>query len=242
MPGPVREPEPQTRQGHTGKAFVSVISELRKSECPRLILRPHPRRVGRFALLSGSFDPPTIAHMALAEAAMELVDGVALVYSLRTLSKDPGAGDPLMEEEARLRVLERLASRRKGLVVGVSSHGLLLDQVRAARDVLLGSDIFLVMGSDKALQVLDPAWYQDRDSALGALFRQAVVLFAERSGQEGAVQEALARPENARWRQRFVRLRSPAVTAGVSSRAVRDQIRRGHDVSSLIPPEALPFL
>jgi hypothetical protein len=117
----------------------------------------------------GSFDPPTRAHLAIAEAAWRQggLERLDLVVSRRPLEK---AGRlPLLEH--RLEVLERLAASRPWLGVAVSEAQLVADLVE-------GYDL-VVMGADKWAQVNDPAWYPkgapERDAALARLPRALVV-------------------------------------------------------------------
>jgi len=199
-----------------------------------------PRSV---ALLSGSFDPPTVGHVGLAEAAAEGSELVVLVYSVRTLPKEGATSPPLLSEQERVQALEVLCgggSRR--LAAAVCSHGLLLDQAAAAALRFPGAVLHVVVGSDKALQMLDPRWYDDRDGALERLFALADVRYAVRGGDEGAVEAALELPENTRWRGRFRRLEIAPEISAVSSRYVRDRVRAGGDVTDLVPPEVLSYL
>jgi hypothetical protein len=98
------------------------------------------------------------------------------------------------------------------------------------------------MGSDKVLQILDPSWYEDRDAALESMMGMARVLYAVRTGDERNVERTLSLPGNVRWRDRFERLPVRPEVAEVSSRTVRDLVRKGRDVSPLVPPEILEFL
>jgi nicotinamide-nucleotide adenylyltransferase len=223
---------------------ASLLARLREAGAPVMVLLEDPAgEPASVALVPGSFDPLTVGHAALSEAAAAREDLVVLVYSARTLPKEgPGAGAPLLGEADRLEVLRRFCRGRLGMVPGVCSHGLLADQVAAAAARFPGARLTLVVGSDKVLQLLDPRWYGDRDAALEGLFARAEVRFAVRAGEEGAVEEALARPENRRWRGRFSRLEVPPEVAAVSSRAVRELLRRGEDVRGLVPPEVHPFL
>ena len=141
-----------------------------------------------------------------------------------------------------IEALVRIAAAYPGCAAGLTSHGLLADQVAAARTRFPEADLFLVMGSDKLLQLLDPKWYGDRDATLVALFAEARVLYAVRSGDEEAVGEALAAPQNDRWWSRFVPLDVPPHVAAVSSREVRARIRQGEDVRALVPAEAHSLL
>jgi nicotinic acid mononucleotide adenylyltransferase/predicted RNA-binding protein with PIN domain len=118
----------------------------------------------------GSFDPPTIAHIAIAEAAVRTagLDQLDLAISRVALGKDATAQRPI---EARLPALERLTVSRPWLRVVVTDAQLITD-VAAGYDVV-------VMGADKWTQVRDPAWYGGdtaaRDDALARLPHVLVV-------------------------------------------------------------------
>ncbi len=223
--------------------FETELDRLRVIEKPTLVLTPEPStRPASIALLSGSFDPMTVAHAALAEAASRLVDVVLLVYSARTLPKERNAPPALLPEANRLIVLERFCESRPKTAVGLCSHGLLADQVVAARELFPTQTLFVAMGSDKVLQLLHLSWYEDRDRTLEGLFREAAVLYADRAGEEGAVEAALRRPENARWTDRFRQLDVPAGVAAVSSSRIRELIEAGTDPSGLVVDESRPYL
>jgi nicotinic acid mononucleotide adenylyltransferase len=223
--------------------FESELERLRVTEKPTLVLiHEPPKPPASVALLSGSFDPMTVAHGALAEAASRLVDLVLLVYSARTLPKDGAAPPALLPEVDRLRALGRFCETHPGTAAGFCSHGLLADQVLAARERFPTQDLFMTMGSDKVLQLLHPSWYEDRDRTLEGLFREAAVLYADRAGEEGAVEAALRRTENARWADRFTRLDVPTRVAAVSSSRIRELIEAGTDPSGLVVEESRPYL
>ncbi len=221
-----------------------LLQELRGAPEPVLRLRnempgPDPRVL---ALLSGSFDPLTIGHAALAEAALNHADLVLFVYSVRTLPKEEGVPGPLLSEDERVAVLEAFSQPRPGIEPALCSHGLLTEQVDAAAARFPSSDLALVMGSDKVRQLLDPKWYEDRELALRLLFSRARVLYAVRSGDDGVVEALLEQPQNSPWHDRFVRLDVPPEVAAVSSRLVRDGLVTGRDVTPLVPFEARALL
>lgn len=221
----------------------ALLEELRRAREPTLVVHPEPGPAGTVALLPGSFDPLTVAHAALVEAARR--DGaelVVLLYSVRTLPKEGEVPPPLLSELERLAALDRFARTKPGLAVGLCSHGLLADQVEAAARRFPSSELWVVVGSDKVLQLFDPRWYEDRDEALGRLFGRAAVRYAVRAGEAGRVEEVLARPENVRWRDRVRPLAADPSVASVSSRMARELLRRGEDVRGLVPPEVLPVL
>lgn len=127
-------------------------------------------RVGAYP---GTFDPPTVAHLAVAEAALDQggLDAVELVVSRLPLGKAPLV--PSLED--RLLVLARVAASRPWLSVAVTENRLIADVVAGYEAV--------VMGTDKWTQVMDPAWYgdsvSDRDAAVASLPR---LLLAVRGG------------------------------------------------------------
>jgi nicotinic acid mononucleotide adenylyltransferase len=215
-----------------------LIRQAERATRSVLLVTPEPGSPGTVALLPGSFDPITVAHAALADEVAARADLVVLVYAVRTLPKEGVGPPPLLSPEERLRILRRFSDARPGLTVGVASHGLLAEQVEAASDRFPRARVWLVMGSDKALQLLDPKWYRDRDASLSALFERAGVLYAERAGQEGAVEAALQRAENGAWRDLFELVDLDPAVAAISSRAVRERLLAGADVRRLVPEAA----
>lgn len=128
---------------------------------------------GRIGAYPGTFDPPTVAHLAVAEAAWRQggLARVELVVSRQPLGKDPAV--PSFED--RLAVLSSVASSRPWLGVRVTDR-------RLIAEVCEGYDA-VIMGLDKWHQVMDPAWYGDsaaaRDAAVVSL---PPVLLAVRAG------------------------------------------------------------
>ena len=134
----------------------------------------------RRGVFPGSFDPLTVAHVAVADAAVATLGLGRLELSV---SQD-ALGKPHLDGTAHDRVadLRTALSGRPGWEVVVTTARLLAD-VSAGYDAV-------VLGADKLAQVLDPAWYADgpgtreaeaaRDAALRRLPTVAV---SPRSGQ-----------------------------------------------------------
>jgi hypothetical protein len=125
---------------------------------------------------------------------------VVLLYADRTLPKELGTEPPMLDDEGRLEALRRLTVTHEGLFAARASHRLLVDQAEAARDRWPRAPPTILLGSDKVLQLFEPAWYEDRDAALDRLFAAANVRYAARVGHRGLVPAIIARPENARFR------------------------------------------
>ncbi len=124
----------------------------------------------RRAVYPGSFNPPTVAHLHIARAALDLcgLDRVDLAVSRRALGKED-VDRPRFDE--RLHVLEQVVAGRGWLGLVVTNAQLLVD-IAAGYDAV-------VMGADKWAQVNDPVFYggcsNARDDAVARLPRPIVV-------------------------------------------------------------------
>lgn len=117
----------------------------------------------------GSFNPPTVAHLAIAEAAVEQcgLEQLDVLISVDALGKST---DELLPLDRRLAALERAAATRPWMRAGTTHH-------RLIADIAEGYDA-IVIGADKWRQIIDPSWYggseQARDDAVVRLPRIAL--------------------------------------------------------------------
>ena len=116
----------------------------------------------------GSFDPLTIAHLAVADAAFDTLglDRLDLAISGTALGKEH-LDDTSVQR--RLDGIRDATADRPWLEVVAVREQLIVD-------IAEGYDV-VVMGADKWSQVIDPLWYADedaRDAALARLPRVAV--------------------------------------------------------------------
>ena len=118
----------------------------------------------------GSFNPPTIAHLAIAEAARDQcgLDRIDLVVSRVVLAKEHVEHPPFDE---RIALLERLAATRPWL-------GVVATEVQLLADIAEGYDV-LVLGADKWAQIQELQFYGGsadiRDATLARLPTVALV-------------------------------------------------------------------
>ena len=122
----------------------------------------------RVGCYPGSFDPPTVAHLAIAEAAVEQggLDRLELVLSRTALGKEGRQRSPVEERVAALEAM--------GLTAVVTDR-------RLVAEIAEGYDV-LVVGADKWAQLLDPAWYPTPEAHAAALAGLPRVLVAPRAG------------------------------------------------------------
>jgi len=117
------------------------------------------------AVFPGSFDPLTVAHLAIADAAYEQlkVDRVDLVVSHSPLGKKAGEQAPVAD---RLAAIAAAAAHGRPWMRGVES------KAKLVADIAVGYE-FVVVGGDKALQLWDPRFYgrseEKRDEAVARL-------------------------------------------------------------------------
>lgn len=225
--------------------LFSKLEALRARDAPTLVVDPEPDREPRsVVLLSGSFDPVTVAHVVVADAAAAEAnaDLTVFVYSARTLPKAPGTPAPLLDEAGRLESLRRLVAGRPRTALGLCSHGLLAEQVEAAAGRFPQARLAVAVGSDKLLQVLDPVWYENRDTVLERMLAHASLLYSLRTGDEALLEEALAAADNAAFTERIKALAVPHEVADVSSRLVRELLANGEDPRDLVPEAVLSLL
>jgi Cytidylyltransferase-like len=166
------------------------------------------------AVYPGSFDPPTVAHLAIVEAALGHADRVRLVLSEVALGKEVPPGGTSVE--VRREVLEAAIDRRRGVEVGVTAARLVVDIAEEA-----GADA-VVVGSDKWAQVVDPSWYGGSVEARDAvLVRLPTVLLVPRAGAATAAQPGPDRSAPLPVAVEVVRLELPEALRTVSSTRAR---------------------
>jgi nicotinamide-nucleotide adenylyltransferase len=188
-------------------------------------------RDGRTGLLPGSFNPPTEAHLALAEAGRDSgLDAIVYVLSKRTVDKERVTGIPLAD---RLELLSRLAEPH-GDGVAFVNRGLYVDQAAALRQVLpRARELVFLVGFDKIVQIFDPRYYDDRDVALSELFERASFLVAPRGeSDERDLHALLEEPRNRAFRERVRGIALSPEHRHSSSTRVRQG--EAHDVPPLV--------
>lgn len=125
----------------------------------------------RSGVYPGSFNPPTVAHLAIAKAAMEQrgLQRVVFMVSRQALAKETVAHPRL---DHRLDVIADVVAEHDWLSVSVTDRQLLAD-------VAEGFDV-LIMGADKWDQIQQPQWYTDEAHRADALERLPELAIAPR--------------------------------------------------------------
>ncbi len=177
-------------------------------------------RPASVAVLAGSFNPPTVAHMALVRAAAFHADETVCVVPARLPHKEHHGAS--VEERAHM-LLD--ADPSLGFAVAISDGGLFLDIARECR-VHYGEQIRLsfVCGRDAAERILN--WDYGRADAAERMLADFELLVAPRGGHFSAPDDLP---------RRIHPLAMPPDYDDVSSTEVRERIRRGEPWESLVP-------
>jgi hypothetical protein len=117
----------------------------------------------------GTFNPATVAHLAIAEAARTQCRLDVVVFVLSAVPLGKSSHPELGSLDARATGLERVLAGRTDLAVETTDDQLLVDIAR-------GFDV-VILGADKWAQVNDERWYadaDDRDRAVASLPHLAI--------------------------------------------------------------------
>jgi nicotinamide-nucleotide adenylyltransferase len=220
-----------------------VVRELAPTAAPALRTIAAPEgKLRRLALLPGSFNPVTDAHLALAEQARRSgrVEAVSYLLASRTVNKERLEGATL---EDRLICLRGLVRDTPDAGVVLVNRGLYVDQAEIARAAFPSiEELWFVVGHDKIEQIFDHRYYADYHAALDRLFRLASFLVTPR-GEAGPAELAalLARPENRAYADRVHALDLPSVYRDDSSSRERSRLGAGQAPGD-VPPLVATFV
>lgn len=142
------------------------------------LIRRVERLPARLTVFPGAFNPPTRAHVALAEAALREADEVLFVLP-RAFPHKEYEGASFAD---RLRLLDEVVAGCARFSLGVSEGGLFADIAREARaHYPRGVALNFLCGRDAAERIVN--WNYGRDGAVGAMLEDFGLLVARREGE-----------------------------------------------------------
>jgi nicotinate (nicotinamide) nucleotide adenylyltransferase len=143
-------------------------------------MRFHRRAAGsptRLGVFPGSFNPPTIAHLALARAALHAVDEVLFVLP-RSFPHKEYQGTSL---EQRVNLLTDAVAADPQFSVAISDGGLFIEIARECRGAYSdGVALSFLCGRDAAERIA--SWNYGRAEAWPEMLREFDLLVAPRAG------------------------------------------------------------
>ena len=199
------------------------------------------RAPSKVAVLSASFNPPTLAHLRMAELAHGDLGYPEVVLELAIANVDKAVTDAPLHE--RLMMMRAIAAPRPWMSAAIATHGRFLDKMTALREHFPSADVCFIVGYDTLARVFDPKYYADRAAELRALFDQTSFACANREGaDDDAFAELLAVPENAAYSDGVRLMALDAYHAGLSSTAARASLASGRGRSVGVPEEVADYL
>ena len=185
------------------------------------LLRRWDGKPCRLGILAGSFNPVTVAHLALGKAALNVVDEVVFVLP-REFPHKTYSGASL---EQRIELLLLALEAHPRLSAAVSEQGLFVDIARECREVY-GANVRLsfLCGRDAAERIVN--WDYGHPEAFRQMLQSFDFLVAARSGEYYPPQDLLAS---------FGRLELNGEFDQVSASEVRSRIVGGEPWEHLVP-------
>lgn len=184
----------------------------------------HRARTGaeRVALFPGAWNPPTLAHLEIARAALEWADEVVWLLP-RSFPHKTFEG---LDFDARGEILRQLAMTEQAFSVASTDGGLFLDMAAEARETLgPKAELSLICGRDAAERAA--AWNYGRPGVFAEFLGDCRLLVAARAGEFELPEE---------HRSRITRLQLPIDMSAISSSDVRLRMSLGQSWEHLVPP------
>lgn len=185
--------------------------------------RRAPVSTCHLAILPGTFNPPTVAHLALAQAALRIADQVAFVLP-RLFPHKPYTGATF---EQRVQLLLAATENERRFSIAATGAGLFIDIARECR-AAYGDPVRLsfLCGRDAAERIVN--WDYGPDTSIDAMLREFDLLVASRAGEYKIPVQFAASIQTLPLDARF----DP-----VSATEVRTQLQAGLPWEQLVPRE-----
>jgi nicotinate-nucleotide adenylyltransferase len=193
-----------------------VIEFVRRAEVA-------PRRL---AILSGAFNPPTLAHLALARAALAHVDEVLFVLP-REFPHKTYEGASFSE---RLEMLQQAAVEPR-FSIASTQGGLFIEIARECREVYSGAALSFLCGRDAAERTVN--WDYGDPAAFAAMLDEFDLRVAARRGSYEPPPHLAPRIHPLAMESDYDEL---------SATDVRERIARGELWEHLVPEAIIPLV
>jgi nicotinate-nucleotide adenylyltransferase len=185
--------------------------------------RRAPGQPSRLGILAGTFNPPTVAHLAMAHAALQAVDEVLLVLP-RVFPHKAYSGASF---EERIELLQLACASEPRITIASTAQGLFIDIARECRGQY-GDHVRLsfLCGRDAAERIV--GWDYGPGATIAGMLQVFDLLVSAREGEYQIPPEHDTVIEALRLDGRF---------DDVSATAVRNRINAGDPWEHLVPAQ-----
>lgn len=210
----------------TDPALGALLADLDLQPGPSVVRFDRGRRFrGRLAFLPSAYNPPTLAHIHLLEAALEVdgVEHIAAMLTTRNVAKDVfGASLP-----DRVAMLLELHQERRELAVLAANAARIVDQAAALSAAFDGVGIDAIVGFDTLERLFDPGYYSDMERELAPFFERHRVIATNRGSHGIRDVEGWVRAHAGEFAGRIIMREIDAYPAALSSTLVRERVAVG---------------
>lgn len=191
---------------------------------------------GRLGVLGGAYNPITLAHLAMADAAVAAFGLHEVLFLLPQVPPHKTIFGASLEQ--RLVMMQLAVEDRPYATVSLSTHGLFLDMYQGLREVYRPqTEVFFLTGRDAAERIL--TWqYDDAQAALQQMFTAFQLIVCDRDGPFHLPDDPRMLP----YRERIHRCVLPTSVAHVSATEVRERCKAGHPLDDLIPAAVARYI
>lgn len=184
----------------------------------------------RVGVLPSAFNPPTIAHLALADAAQRFAELDEVVFALP--NDLPHKSFEGASRGQRIEMLKAVVEGQPARSVVLTDGGLFVEIARELRDIHRpGAQISLICGKDAAQRIA--AWDYGAGPAFADQLGEFTLLVGDREGRY------LPDPG---WGERVQAVGLPAALDAISSASLRQRRLRNEDWQALTVPSVAQLI
>ena len=196
----------------------------------------------RLGVLGGAYNPITLAHVAVAEAAMTHFGIDEVLFLLPQVPPHKTIFGASLEQ--RLEMMRLAVEKAPYASVGLSTHGLFVDMYKGLLAVYpQRPEVFFLTGRDAAERIL--AWhYDDAGAALKRMFESFQFIVCSRQGPFTLPDDPLLTP----YRDRIHSCKLPPQAGSgppvdtISATEVRERCQRGLPIDDLVPAPVADYI
>ncbi len=190
----------------------------------------------RIGILGGTFDPPHIGHLVIAEATRAQL-ALAKVYFVPARQPPHKLGEKVTPLEDRLAMLQLALGNKPHLAISLveanrPGPSYTLDTIRELQNEFpAATELYFIMGLDSLRDL--PTWHEPRE--LIELCRLAVL---RRPGYSADLDELEKKIPGLRARVVFI----PAPELEISSSDLQELVREGKSIEDMVSPDVAAYI
>jgi nicotinate-nucleotide adenylyltransferase len=235
-----------------------LIEQLEAAAEPRIqLVKTADAPAQRLGVFASSFNPTTVAHDALINAAREQFSLDQILALATVQNADKSSYDCPLED--RVSMMREAFCGSETVSIGLCSRAFFVDMIDAIDELYSAApDLHFILGFDTFERVIDPAGryleryhrsFPDSGRALQYLLNRASVVVAGRgsSGRRQFDDVVSSLPARLSVDRRLVcesvqYLETPAELAERSASEVRALVRNGQSIEGLVPPAVARYI